>query len=113
MLTDLIKTECTVSAVQHRILRLREKAAKASGPGPASNGENGNEDGVSSAAPSPEKRKRGRPKKATTADKNANPINAAEEEGSPTKMQKGSKSQPVGMGQGQHEVKLEDSEGFA
>lgn len=108
------KTDCTVSAVQHRIQRLRDKAAKAGDSTSATNGgENGNEGGVSSAASSPEKRKRGRPKKVVPAEENANPTDAGEEGGSPTKLLKGSKAQPMVMEQGQHEVKAECSEEFA
>ncbi|PLB45246.1 hypothetical protein P170DRAFT_479765 [Aspergillus steynii IBT 23096] len=51
-------TECTVSAIQHRIQRIKEKAANA--------GENDSPaaeqtSAAASPAPSPEKRKRGRP----------------------------------------------------
>lgn len=47
------------------------------------------------------------------AEENANPTDEGEEGGSPTKLLKGSKAQPVSMEQGQHEVKEECPEDFA
>lgn len=81
-----------------------------SGTGPTTNGaENDNDDGVSSAAPSPVKRKRGRPKNTAPA----NSADAGEEEGSPTKIQKGSKALAVSMEQGQDKAKMEGPEVFS
>ncbi|EAW08476.1 uncharacterized protein ACLA_032110 [Aspergillus clavatus NRRL 1] len=76
--------ECTVYAIQHRIRKLQEKA-------------NSGSPGGDSAPASPEKRKRGRPRK------NAYEGAAGEETGSPKKVKQGPAKKAV-ENEGEHGV---------
>lgn len=79
-----LSTECTVYAIQHRIRKLQEKA-------------NSGSPGGDSAPASPEKRKRGRPRK------NAYEGAAGEETGSPKKVKQGPAKKAV-ENEGEHGV---------
>ncbi|RAL02418.1 uncharacterized protein BO80DRAFT_443729 [Aspergillus ibericus CBS 121593] len=95
---------CTVSAVQHRIQRLKEKvgastaAAASSAPGTPGDGTAtmtapANGPGPASVVPTPEKRKRGRPKKTTTADTVEDSENVAAPTPKKTRARKAKKSE--------------------
>ncbi|KAL4782494.1 hypothetical protein BJX76DRAFT_358860 [Aspergillus varians] len=118
-IAEYMGPDCTVSAVQHRIQRIKEKAkAKAIKPAPmlaitagesGKSNPNSNAKGGDSPAPVLEKRKRGRPKKTASVYENAD---GDEENGSPAKMQKGGKGKPIGrcVGGGKAEGKTEMDE---
>ncbi|KAL4915795.1 hypothetical protein BDW62DRAFT_187964 [Aspergillus aurantiobrunneus] len=111
-IAEYMGPECSASAVQHRVQRLKDKV-KANNPIPANNGgENGSE-GTGPITPTPEKRKRGRPTRIVpAANENENPADAEEEGGSPTKMQRGVNAKAVskerGLGKGNGKIKKED-----
>ncbi|PYI03798.1 hypothetical protein BO78DRAFT_421240 [Aspergillus sclerotiicarbonarius CBS 121057] len=105
-LASYMGSGCTVSAVQHRIQRLKEKVvastAVTTGSAPGTPGDGAatmtapaNASGPASVDPTPEKRKRGRPKKSTTTDTAEDNENVAAPAPKKTRAKRAKKSEAI------------------